>query len=1034
MDMEPERIDPVSGNEIPLGAVAENVRDDIPAQLSEGEYVVPADVVNYYGVKFFEDLRSEAKEGFQEMAETGRIGGEPMDAPMDDSFPFDVSELQTDGGEVSGFSEGGFSLPPRDYTRSAPTATVAPTRIQATDEISAQAEARTGRRLNRGLYGGQSVTSRRFVNPRTGQVVTMKGVNVPGSLKLSDMERDPETGKLTGQSSGPTFQPIDRTGRAYQIPAGFVPLESLSEGDPYYQEGYTPYGFGAGFEGLGEYAQRRRFDPFMSRGEDGNLQGSATVFRNDYAGRPDMQFEGFDRRKGYRDMDLAGLVDSFDERMATGKYEGQEEGRIGMFGGDFGSYETNKILRAEEDILNIDVQLQDPNITPEQTQQLRAARAQYAAELTRMQNVLYDKGLDMDADGLEDSFVEKFSAGSAMEENEGLDGLRGLAQLGSGFMQDDTADTRVTRAEQGKAARQKAAEAASRIQGYMSAPSTYTGAHPTSTTPVTGEDVTYQPSAAPTQPEPAPAVPAYTPSMSLPTPVVPGITTRPTYAEMGVPTVADPLDVPASTSRPNVISSFIPAADAQTVPLSPPTGTSRPAVTPTPAPSVQEQRARVQEALAASDRLASSLDMEADSTNYRPMPNFAMPPSPRRSSTLLQDRAAETGYSNALNVPAQQGNPFMQRRMYNEGGMVQGYQQGGIAYSAPQMRMEEGVPVADSSIRSQVQAALMKRKKGLEGPSVAEQANQLRQERSAMTASERAAGRRQGISNFFAPAFQAVGTGLDAAGDAIGSGMQRITGSATPMQSMMSGARTAMDAGMDLAEDTVDYIGEASTNVADRLTGQEARDAYQAGYDAGFAAGQRAVRADTAGADARSMMRGAQSQASAIDAAQQAQAASDAASMAGARSRYIDQLDNQEIGEFNMGVLERRRAREAAERQRAMARAAGSQQQGFQQRSQDAARYEEQARQRAEAAELERQALARRAEQQAQREAQLEAERRMRAEFNAKQAQRRFESDAQLAAMYEANNQLEALLAESDDLDSQEERLVNQYQRSTQGE
>ena len=57
-------VDPVSGNPIPIGSTAENVRDDIPAQLSEGEYVVPADVVNYWGLKLFEDLRAAAKIGF----------------------------------------------------------------------------------------------------------------------------------------------------------------------------------------------------------------------------------------------------------------------------------------------------------------------------------------------------------------------------------------------------------------------------------------------------------------------------------------------------------------------------------------------------------------------------------------------------------------------------------------------------------------------------------------------------------------------------------------------------------------------------------------------------------------------------------------------------------------------------------------------------------------------------------------------------------------------------------------------------------
>ena len=507
MDMSPERIDPVSGNEIPLGATAENVRDDIPAQLSEGEYVVPADVVNYYGVKFFEDLRSDAKEGYQEMAATGRIGGEPIDDQ--DSFPFSLEELAVEGeseyntGGVVQANEGiyarrsGISLPSRASV--APAAPVAPAPVTTSIEAAAEERAGTaGRRLRPNMYGGHSVTARRFINPRTGQVVTMKGVNIPGSLRFGDMQRDPETGKLTGQSSGPTFQPIDRTGQPYQIPSDFIPLQDLPEDSPFYEssgaEGYTPYGFRSGFAGLGEYAQRRKFDPFMSRDAEGELQGSASVFRNDYAGRPDMQLDLFDRRKGYRDMNLTGLVDSFDERMATGKYEGQAEGRIGAFQGNFGSLETNKILRAaEEDILNIDRQLLEPGITPEKEQELRASRAQYAAELTRMQNILYDKGLDRDADGLEDSFVEKFSANTAMPDNENLGLLRAGAQLVTGFGADDTAGDRVSLAEQGRAARQKAAEAASRLQGYMSATPTYAGLHPTSATPATGVNTTYLP-------------------------------------------------------------------------------------------------------------------------------------------------------------------------------------------------------------------------------------------------------------------------------------------------------------------------------------------------------------------------------------------------------------------------------------------------------------------------------------------------------------------------------------------------------------
>lgn len=115
-----EDVDPVSGNEIPTGSLPEEVRDDIPAQLSEGEYVVPADVVRYYGVKFFEDLRKEAKLGFNQMEANGRIGGEPIEATgMEmggDELPFDISELQmvddaqpemNKGGYIRGYDEGG---------------------------------------------------------------------------------------------------------------------------------------------------------------------------------------------------------------------------------------------------------------------------------------------------------------------------------------------------------------------------------------------------------------------------------------------------------------------------------------------------------------------------------------------------------------------------------------------------------------------------------------------------------------------------------------------------------------------------------------------------------------------------------------------------------------------------------------------------------------------------------------------------------------------------------------------------------------
>ena len=66
-------IDEISGNPIPPGSNEMNVRDDIPAALSDGEYVVPADVVRYHGLKTFMALRDEAKFGLMSMYMEGQI-------------------------------------------------------------------------------------------------------------------------------------------------------------------------------------------------------------------------------------------------------------------------------------------------------------------------------------------------------------------------------------------------------------------------------------------------------------------------------------------------------------------------------------------------------------------------------------------------------------------------------------------------------------------------------------------------------------------------------------------------------------------------------------------------------------------------------------------------------------------------------------------------------------------------------------------------------------------------------------------------
>ena len=104
MDDGAER-DPVSGNKVPAGSMSEEVRDDVPVMLSEGEYVVPADVVRYFGLNFFENLRNKAKDGLQGMEEDGRIGGEPVDSTPGDEDITEEERMMLM--EVMGMAQGG---------------------------------------------------------------------------------------------------------------------------------------------------------------------------------------------------------------------------------------------------------------------------------------------------------------------------------------------------------------------------------------------------------------------------------------------------------------------------------------------------------------------------------------------------------------------------------------------------------------------------------------------------------------------------------------------------------------------------------------------------------------------------------------------------------------------------------------------------------------------------------------------------------------------------------------------------------------
>ena len=212
-------LDPVSGNEVPAGSMDQEVRDDIPARLSEGEYVVPADVVRYFGVKFFEDLRTEAKRGMGQMDADGRIGGEPIPEEDNEELPIPLEEVQmmAEGGVVK--AANGVDMPPTSTFSYTPN-----TRYGSASQA----------------FG---VQFREFTNPDAGRTITIPFFNgqpmtiVPqGFIPAEQAASQAQTGDTTapapadgGGSAGPT--PYIGTGSGNMIsPSSYTTGEDFLAG------------------------------------------------------------------------------------------------------------------------------------------------------------------------------------------------------------------------------------------------------------------------------------------------------------------------------------------------------------------------------------------------------------------------------------------------------------------------------------------------------------------------------------------------------------------------------------------------------------------------------------------------------------------------------------------------------------------------------------------------------------------------------------------------------------------------------------
>ena len=106
-------------NNPPVGSTPEEVADDIPAMISEGEFVIPADVVRYVGLDKIRAMMHEAKMGLQCMEDEGLIVDvdeegrpeEPQKEPKGEVAILDVVQIEKAEPMTKSLKEGGIVSP-----------------------------------------------------------------------------------------------------------------------------------------------------------------------------------------------------------------------------------------------------------------------------------------------------------------------------------------------------------------------------------------------------------------------------------------------------------------------------------------------------------------------------------------------------------------------------------------------------------------------------------------------------------------------------------------------------------------------------------------------------------------------------------------------------------------------------------------------------------------------------------------------------------------------------------------------------------
>ena len=125
-------VDEVSGNEVPAGSLKEEVRDDVDAKLSPGEFVVPADVVRYIGLENLMKMRDKAKAGLKQMSDIGQMGN-AEEAVTDEE---DVGEFSSAVDEVMGEEEQEVKMAGGGYVQAENAATYANAPLKGFEMVS----------------------------------------------------------------------------------------------------------------------------------------------------------------------------------------------------------------------------------------------------------------------------------------------------------------------------------------------------------------------------------------------------------------------------------------------------------------------------------------------------------------------------------------------------------------------------------------------------------------------------------------------------------------------------------------------------------------------------------------------------------------------------------------------------------------------------------------------------------------------------------------------------------------------------------